>query len=290
MINDIKNKYDIDKVVVHHHSPFLRFYTLFLKKKEIVIYQHHVQEKSKNLKSKIEYLLDKLVLFRAGTIIAISERVKRSLIDVYSINSSRITIIYNGVDIAAFYNSDHRSTDTVHLCYVGRVIHGKGIQVTLEALSKLNSEVMWDYSVVGDGEYMPDLKELTRNMHLENKVKFLGNRNDVPRLLKNYDVFIHSCIEEEGFGIGVVEAMAASKIVIASKCGGLTEIIDNNVDGYLVKQGDSDDLAECLFNVINKINCLDDVRSRALKKAQKFAIEKYANNLDYVIGCGNENC
>ena len=94
----------------------------------------------------------------------------------------------------------------------------------------------FEFQIIGDGPYKTKLESLVKEQHLENKVVFLGTRYDVSQLLEKADIFVHVPIIEEGFGITIVEAMASGKLCICSNSGAISEIIENDGNGFLVNE------------------------------------------------------
>ena len=90
----------------------------------------------------------------------------------------------------------------------------------------------------------PQLKERVRNAGLEERVLFLGYRNDVPELLSIFDVFVHASTKPEPFGMVILEAMAAKKPVVATNLGGPIEILGNGECGILVPPKDGEAIAQ----------------------------------------------
>lgn len=273
-----------DYVIVHHSSPLLRLAALYLKKYQVILYQHYVYTSSNyrliNSKEALVHRINKLCFKNADYVLAISKAVKKSLIVGCNVNADKIKVIYNGVDLDRFNMPIHVFDGTVHICFVGRITEGKGIHHTLKALEGLPGNIQWDFSVYGDGPYLDVLREMQSSSNVRNNVEFYGNCNNVPAALKNADVFVHSCIEDEGFGISVVEAMAAGKICIVSNSGGLLEIVDDEVNGMLFEQGNINDLRRVIQKVLSNINHWEYLEKQARTKAKQFSIENYTMEMD----------
>lgn len=177
---------------------------------------------------------------------------------------------------------------TMKIVFVGRLVKVKGIQFAIEALSNLASDIPWEFHIVGDGAYRDTLQNLVQEKHLENSVSFWGSRDDVPAILAQMDIFLHPCTWEEGFGIGIIEAMAAGKLCICSNSGAIPEIITDGVDGYLVEKCNAAALTETLEKVMRHREAWHEVQQNAKKTAQKYSAEKFAQNLDNLIEQGRD--
>ncbi|MBO4899422.1 MAG: glycosyltransferase family 4 protein [Lachnospiraceae bacterium] len=234
----------------------------------------------------------KASLSRADDVIAISESVRQSLLDVFDTPKEKIRLIYNGTDLSRFPMKDEVSApdetsapsgDKLNLIFVGRLIPEKGVQDVLTTLSKMH-DFKYHFNIVGDGPYREELETLSRELDLQDKVEFLGSRDDVPELLSASDVFIHMPRWEEGFGIAIIEAMSKGLICICAQSGAIPEIITDKVNGFLVEKGNPDQLAETLLYASRMTSGERDVIAKAAhSRAEDFSIEKYVKNLDDLI-------
>lgn len=105
--------------------------------------------------------------------------------------------------------------------------------------------------LVGDGEYRQKFERLTQDLKLQDKVKFLGHRNDVMRLLPASDLFVLPS-HREGFGLAILEAAMAKLPVVASNIGGIPDIIEDGKDGILVPPRNPEALADAMKDLIQE--------------------------------------
>lgn len=118
-------------------------------------------------------------------------------------------------------------------------------------LSKIYRNIeLW---LVGEGSRKDYLKKLCDRLYLSS-VKFLGARADVPELLGKMDIYAFSTTDEEGFGIALIEAMAASLPVVASDVSACREVLDNGKAGLLVAAGDVSAMAKALEILVSSID------------------------------------
>ena len=285
-------KYSIDVVVVHHAAPIMHIYMHLLKMKnsriKTVAYAHGMAEDMYRHRDFNGSLLRKIILAyslkKSDRVVAISNSVKKSLVSEFRTPSNKIVVIYNGTNIKKYdYNAIEHNDRINRFIYVGRLIKEKGVQITIKALSKIPSNINWTLDIVGDGVYRKELEDLVRSFLLDNKIKFLGKRNDIPDLLKQHDVFIHMPEWEEGFGITIIEAMASGLLCICKVSGGIPEIIDNGVNGILVK--DEEELTNTLTSVLTKTANypISTLRKNAINRAKVFDIKEYSRCLDETI-------
>lgn len=283
----------INVIVVHHAAPLVHIYLLclkkFLKKKiKIISYAHANANDMGRHNGKPGYQIRKTILkysfSKSDKVIAISENVKNSLILYFGINKNKIEIIYNAIDLSAFSLLPlEQNKKLSQLIYVGRLVKEKGVQVTLEALSKLPPTLEYKFTIVGDGVYKHELERMVKEYDLEKKVLFVGNQRDVNHYLHNSHIFIHVPVCEEGFGITIVEAMAAGLICIGSKSGAIPEIIEDGKNGFIIEKNNSDTLSTLIEKLLLEKIDLFELRTNAYKSAQKFNIKNYAQKFDVVL-------
>lgn len=289
-------QFKVDVIIEHHASPLLHIYLMILKFKfrsiTVITYAHGLAEVMLRVSEKHGAIFRKIVLQsslkRADCVVAVSYAVKNSLVQTFKIPESKIQVIYNGVDTERFFVREKNVTSkTLKLIYVGRLIKDKGVQTILQALALGRDEKDFHLSIVGDGVYRDELQKLVKELGIEQKVEFLGNRNDVPELLSEANVFLHVPLLEEGFGITVIEAMACGLICICSRSGALPEIISDKVNGFLVDKGDTYGIYECLKSICStEKKELESIKNEAIKRAEDFSTFKFVNALDNLIENG----
>ena len=247
--------------------------------------------------------LERLALrLRPAAWIANSHAVSSSLVRL-GCESARVVVIHNGVDVDRFQPTTSGVTirgelaideSTVLVGAIGRLVPWKALETLLEAAAHLRVRVpMATYLIVGDVvtdpanrpaavRYRESLLTLRDNLGLGDRVHFLGDRADVPRILAGLDVLVHTAVDEP-FGRVLIEAMAAGKPVVATRGGGVAEIVEDGVTGYLVPPRDDAAVAE-------RIALLADERRRsAMGQAGRnralthFTLDAYGNALTAVL-------
>ncbi len=139
---------------------------------------------------------------------------------------------------------------TTVILQLSRMEPGKGHALLLEALARLGRDAAWECLVVGGAQrpeeraYEERLRAQAAEWGLMDRVRFLGQRADIPRLLTGADVFCHPNVVPEGFGIVFVEAMYASLPVLTTDMGGAREIVDETCGARVPPRADA--LAEVL--------------------------------------------
>ncbi|RLE96431.1 MAG: glycosyltransferase family 1 protein [Thermoprotei archaeon] len=191
------------------------------------------------------------VLSKVDEVIAVSRSAAR-FIAAFLPPGRQVRVIPNGVDAERFKPCgpaplrDSISADFVIL-FVGRLVYRKGLTVLLKALSLLK-DLDLTLVVVGEGPLRPSAEALARRLAIEDRVMFLGSINEweLPGVYRSADVVAVPSLYGEAFGIVALEAMATGRPVVASRVGGLSELVIGGETGVLVPPGDPEALAEAL--------------------------------------------
>ncbi len=175
----------------------------------------------------------------------------RGLYDLAKAFDSKVDILIvpNGVDSEEFHPTKHEWSPP-RLLSVGRVVYQKGYDVAIRALAELKDQP-WEWSIVGDGPYMPVLQRLTQECGLSNRVNFLGWRS-VEQVKEQYawaNVFLHPS-RHEGMPNAVLEAMASELPVVATRISGNEDLVVDGETGLLVPVDDAGALAASLKSLI----------------------------------------
>jgi glycosyltransferase involved in cell wall biosynthesis len=135
-----------------------------------------------------------------------------------------------------------------------RLAAWKGQHVVLQALARTPgvSCIIAGSALFGEEPYADKLKRMVVDLSLVDRVHFLGQRNDVPRLMRAVDAVIHPSIDPEPFGRTLVEAMLADVPVIATDAGAASDILEAGKAGTLVPPGDADALAAAIVKIMSR--------------------------------------
>lgn len=201
------------------------------------------------------------------------------------LNSNIINTIYDGVNNEDIISSSDscKLQDILHMVIVGGVIRSKGQHIAVEAISCLPIEIRDKVrlDIVGwyDEKYLNEIKEFARNNKIANQIVFLGKRNDIHQILKNYQVGL-MCSKSEGFGLVTAEYMHAQLGVIASSSGASVEIVENGMNGLLYSEGNAEELANCITKYYNDRDMLIKHSHEAKKKAVRlYTINKNSDSI-----------
>ena len=238
-------------------------------------------------------ILYHLVKDLSGQLIAVSHDVSRFL-ELY-IPGSNVPVIYNGLDIKEFddfarlpsmFRDEFGLKNKKVVALVGRISGVKGIEDYIdsaEQVLRIRKDAV--FLIVGtdeDTKLAEAMKKKVREMKLSEGIIFTGMRNDVPALLRQADIFVCSS-KAEGFSYSIVEAMAAAKPVVTTRCGGPEEIVIHGESGYHVDIGRPGQIADAVQSLLGSDQLLKDMGNRSRQVLeQRFSAENYAMNFEAV--------
>jgi glycosyltransferase involved in cell wall biosynthesis len=188
----------------------------------------------------------------------ISTNVSREAVNAFvargAVREGRMIAIYNGISMDEFRSSrDDRESmrrslgiepDCKLYLAAGRLSPLKDYPNMFNALARLPADLNFRLLIAGHGALRGELEKLAAKLGLRSRVQFLGIRRDIAALMSAADVFVLSS-SAEGFGLVVAEAMACERVVVATDCGGVREVLGEQ--GYLVPSRDPEALAQALI-------------------------------------------
>ncbi|WP_165735369.1 glycosyltransferase [Pseudoalteromonas sp. C8] len=236
-------------VVTEHNPHYRRRDILFIKTLESIIYK------------------------KFKKIICISKGVKTKFLESIKANSSKAYVINNGVNLERFSQTAktlRADAKEINIGMVGRFAPQKDIKTLLKLMTLLDERFV--LNLAGDGELRSEYEDYALSLGVSNKVKFLGQVNDIPNFLDTLDVYIQSS-HWEGFGIAVVEAMAAGLPSFATNVKGLNNVV---VEQGLFEVGDAHTLTAKIITLVNDTNYYNEQSVAALNKAISFSIKNTA--------------
>ncbi len=195
--------------------------------------------------------LDRVTLLRVASVAAVSNYVRDQVIDRFKIPFPKARTIYNGIDTERFHPPlplPNRA-GAVRVLAAGNLHAWKGMDHLFRSVATLESGDV-HLRIAGDGQEEAALRSLARTLGLEKNVEFLGLRSDLDELLRETDIFVHPVVAQEAFGLAVAEAMASGCAIIASRIGGLPELIEEGSSGLLVPPGDAGAIAAALRRLV----------------------------------------
>lgn len=268
-------QYDIVHVHLFPTIYFAAIASFFCKSN--LVYTEHSTENRRRGKWYFN-MLDRLFYSRYKKIISISEGTETELMKWLDVdaNDSRFITINNGTDVSNFRNAQpsvlSEDDKTIKLMMVGRFAQAKDQDTIIRAMARL--EPKYHLYLVGDGPRIDLCKKLAADLHVGDRVHFLGMRGDVPQLVASCDIGIQSS-HWEGFGLTAVELMAAGKPVIASRAAGLQQVVEGA--GLLFDIGDDNQLAEHIRHLSRDKEFYNKIADQCSKRADAYDINIMAD-------------
>ena len=222
---------------------------------------------------------------QADGIVAISEGVAGDVVSHFpNLNRAKITTIYNAafenppVSVSPIERKDRRPHQLV-AC--GRLAEQKGFEDLLKAVQLTSRQIDVGLWILGVGPLEKNFKDLVRDLGVEDRVSFVGFQDDPLPWFAGADLFVLSS-RWEGFGNVIVEAMSVSTAVVSTACPhGPDEIIDHNVNGFLVPVSDTKKMAEGIVSVMSDPNLRQQFATEGKKRSNDFSATliagQYAN-------------
>jgi len=198
---------------------------------------HHYMER---------WIISPLVSMR----VAVSRNICEVRLESGDVPEDKITVIPNCVEISEKINR-YETGKRLRIGTVGRLVPAKDYHTLIIAFNKLLEDGLnIDLIFVGDGPERSRLESLVQDLNISNHVKFAGFQEDVRSFLNEFDLFVLSSITE-GIPVAMLEAMAMGVPVVATRVGGIPEVIQDNVNGLLVECRNPEMLAGAIKQLID---------------------------------------
>ncbi|NET70092.1 MAG: glycosyltransferase [Sphaerospermopsis sp. SIO1G2] len=161
--------------------------------------------------------------------------------------------------------------------HFSRLSPWKGQHILIDALGRCPENVtviLVGDALFGEDEYVKQLHQQVKSLGLENRVKFLGFRDDIPELMSVCNLVAHTSIAPEPFGRVIVEAMLCGKPVVAAKAGGAVELVEDGINGFLVTPNNCQELAQVINNCIDgKVNISEIANHARMNASHGFNVD-----------------
>lgn len=228
-------------------------------------------------------------------ILGVSEAVRESLIR-QGLHSEKVKVIYNGVDIK-ISNEDQKEKPLIterevekkgqRIGCLGRIVPQKGHRILLSSIPMvIESYPHTKFFIAGETPetyqfYKEELSELIQRMGLFENVQLMDFHIDLYSIYKSIDILVFPSLTPESFGLVILEAMAFGKPVIASRVGGVSELVIDKVNGFLVEPGNHEQLADRIKYLLGRPEVCKEMGERGREIAQeKFGLKKYVMSME----------
>ncbi|MBV6621992.1 MAG: glycosyltransferase family 4 protein [Rivularia sp. (in: Bacteria)] len=221
---------------------------------------------------------------RASLVIVNSQASKKAFIEAGG-KAELVEIVYNGFEPQKYINNrieinqvrkQLELEDKFIVGHFSRLAPWKGQHILIEALAKCPPEVtviLVGDALFGEQDYVKQLHQQIDSLQLQNRVKFLGFRNDIPLLMAACNLVAHTSTSPEPFGRVIVEAMLSGTPVVAAASGGAVELVESGVNGFLSTPGNPQELTEIIETCLSDKQKTDAIAQKAKDSAsQRFHV------------------
>lgn len=216
----------------------------------------------------------------SNAVTTVSDSLKRDTLRLFDI-TKEIDVVYNFIDVAKYPQIKDEQCERISLAedneciltHISNFRPVKRVEDVIRIFEKVQKEIPSKLILVGDGPDREKVNQLAKKLNVKEKIIFLGNSNEINKILCYSDLFLLPS-ETESFGLAALEAMAAKTPVISTNTGGLPEVNFDGFTGYLSDVGDVDDMANNAIKILKEDGILTKFKSNACSHAQKFTLER----------------
>ena len=214
----------------------------------------------------------------SDVVTSVSESLKRDTLRLFNVDKD-IKVIPNFIGlqkterVSPCKRSVMASVDELIVTHISNFRKVKRVDDVVRVFYGIQQQLPAKLIMVGDGPEREIADQLCKDLGIKKKVLFLGNTSDIDRILCFTDLFLLPS-ESESFGLSALEAMAAGVPIVSSNAGGLSEVNEEGVSGYLCPIGDVQTMAEKAIYILSNKDRLAQFKQNARKVAARFDEEK----------------
>ena len=274
-IKKIVDKEDI--TIVHSHHRMAAIYAELISDKNILkIANAHNTIHDKKTLTRLAYRNTKLK--------AVGEMVKKNLVEYYELPSDQVTVIYNAIkpfdgNISPIpLLTEYRENGYKIIGNVGRLSEQKGMEYFINAVPGVIEKFpKTKFVIVGDGEDKDKLVNMVKEKNMDEYITFLGYRSDIQNVMSQMDYIVLSSLWE-GLPLTPIEAFSVGKTVVATAVDGTPEIVQNGINGILIKPKDIKEMVSNICYLLHNIDVIDRFQVSAKERYKEFSFEKLRMN------------
>lgn len=244
-------------------------------------------------RDKVNYnMLKKYILSKSDAHISVSKYIHSQ----FPGGGANNHVIYGGINPQYWARTKQKSnpagwpSNQIIVACAGQITQWKNQTDFIKMAKVLSAENQTiRFLIVGDDlsgrekAYKDELKKRIKELGLQNKIQFVGHREDMKEVMATVDILVHPAINEP-FGRVIIEAMALEKPVVAYDCGGPREIIDNGETGFLVETKNYKALAKKVMNLVDNAGLREEMGKKGRKKViNKFGAKRYIKEMEKIF-------
>lgn len=214
---------------------------------------------------------------QSDVVTSVSQNLKERTLDIFDIQGE-IEVIPNFIDANKYSNSftdcqrtNMAKADERIVTHISNFRKVKRIPDVIHVFNKIQEKLPAKLIMVGEGPEKEGAERLCETLGITDRVVFLGNSNEIDKILCFSDLFLLPS-ESESFGLAALEAMVNKVPVISSNAGGIPEVNIHGVTGFLSEIGDIDDMAKNAITILENDETLEKFKLNALRESHKFDI------------------
>ncbi len=256
---------------IAHLNTMMAVISIFFPNIKFVGRETLVKSVTQSTKKKFFINNDAIQKYFLDGIICQSKDMKIDMIENFDFPKEKLTTIHNPVNEKFKLKTPQSTSNSIKFITVGRLSKNKGHLRILNALAKFNRPYL--YTIIGKGIYKDEIVNRAKELGIFSKIKFIEFTNKIPYHLQNNDIFLHGSFVE-GFPNSMLESCAVGTPVVAFDApGGINEIIEPGVNGYIAKN--EDEFLQAVYEVISK-------QFLSPEKVRKSVVDKYS--ADKILG------
>lgn len=264
--------------VIHTHRYVMRYVIPAAKMAKTPRLVHTVHSVAQKECGRIDQIINKYFYKFCNVVpVALSKLVQDTVCEVYNRKSNETPIIYNGINLdKCERKSEYQLNQKIRILHIGRFADVKNHRGLIEAFDIFqkkykNSELL----LIGEGELRNSMEAMVDQLDLANKVKFLGLKSEVCSYLKHSDIFVLPSFYE-GIPMSLIEAMGTGIPIVATKVGGIPDMLESEKNALLVDVN-SEMIANACERIVEDHFLREKIGSNALVAAEEFSSIKMAN-------------
>lgn len=232
-----------------------------------------------NTHSKVARLLFKIVYKFANKVIAVSQLVSKTLVEIKEVPVDKLEVIYNPVSKPRSY--EKIDGEKFQWVFCARLMPRKNTKTLIKAFSKLDTLKRGVLHIVGDGVERENLTNLVNRLNLSSDIIFHGFQSEPERIVSQADVFVLPAFDE-GFGISVIEAMFQKKPCLCGRGGGIPEYLVEGFNGWFFDPSSEQDLTSKMNIILQQSKSeICKIGNNAYESTiNKFTVEHYIENIE----------
>ena len=235
--------------------------------------------------------ITKFSIEKSDGVTCVSNYLKKTTEETFGIKRG-MEVIYNFVDTEVYKRDENRKNldmiepDDKVIIHISNFRPVKRIGSIIKVFCNISGKIKSKLLLVGDGPEMYKIRDMVSKLGLDNKVIFMGRQNDIIPLLNISDLYMLPS-KSESFGLSALEAMSCEVPIIGTSIGGLKEVVEDGISGYICDPGDIKAMSKAAIAVLanknNRIKMGLAARARAKKFDSKNIINKYIDYYEKVL-------